>query len=374
MSREYASLRKISLAREYTQRAYYLPTVAGGHLADARFAVLEAPKQFIIDRAAIRTPLEDEVRVRVHDCGVCGSDLKMWAGTHAFLRPPLLIGHEVYGTVDEPGSGTNGLDPGTPVVVFPPIGCGNCHHCRASQPQLCADMQFVGGQLPGGLAEYLHVPAKNLISVPQEIRRHERVLVEPLAVGVHAVARAEVAPGEMAVVIGSGAIGLFTALAALAKGASPVLVGELSAPRRARAEALGLDAFDAGAISVSDAVAARIRPEGADVVFECVGSQATIGAALAATRKGGRAVLVGNAPASIQIDGLALQRGDRSLVGVLMYDRSDLLAAMEMLANGLLEALGEDDVVQPYGLDEVGAAFEAAKDGSVGAVRAVVRP
>jgi L-iditol 2-dehydrogenase len=343
-------------------------------LADGRYAVLEAPKQFIIDRGSVRAPGEGEVRVRVEDCGVCGSDLKMWAGTHAFLRPPLRLGHEVYGTVDELGSGTNGLDPGTPVVVFPPVGCGNCHHCQAGQPQLCAEMRFVGGQLPGGLAEYLLVGAPNLIRVPPEIARHERVLVEPLAVGVHAVARAAIEPGEAAVVIGGGAIGLFTALAARAMGAGRILLGEPSAPRRTRAEALGLDTFDTGAISVADAVAARVRPEGADVVFECVGSPKTINAALGATRKGGRAVLVGNAPESIQIDGLALQRGDRSLVGVLMYDRNDLLEAMEMLAAGLLGSLSEEDLVQPYCLEDVGAAFAAAKEGTVGAVRAVVRP
>jgi L-iditol 2-dehydrogenase len=298
----------------------------------------------------------------------------MWSGTHAFLQPPLRIGHEVYGTVDELGSGTNGLDPGTPVVVFPPVGCGDCHHCRAKQPQLCADMRFVGGQLPGGLAEYLLVDAPNLIRVPPEIPRHQRVLVEPLAVGVHAAARAAIEPGETAVVIGGGAIGLFTALAARAKGAGQILLGELSASRRARAGALGLETFDAAAVSVADEVEARIRPEGADVVFECVGSRETIAAALVATRKGGRAVLVGNAPASIEIDGLALQRGDRSLVGVLMYERNDLLEAMEMLAAGLLEGLGEEDLVQPYSLDDVGAAFTAAKEGTVGAVRAVVRP
>jgi threonine dehydrogenase-like Zn-dependent dehydrogenase len=343
-------------------------------LADGRYAVLEAPRQFIIDRDSLRAPRAGEVRVRVQDCGVCGSDLKMWSGTHAFLRPPLRIGHEVYGTVDELGSATNGLDPGTPVVVFPPVGCGDCHHCRAEQPQLCADMRFVGGQLPGGLAEYLLVDAPNLIRVPSEIPRHQRVLVEPLAVGVHAAARAAIQPGEAAVVIGGGAIGLFTALAARAKGAGEILLGELSPPRRARAEALGLNTFDTAAVSVADEVEARIRPEGADVVFECVGSRETIAAALGATRKGGRAVLVGNAPASVDIDGLALQRGDRSLVGVLMYNRNDLFDAMEMLVAGLLEGLGEEELVQPFSLDDVGAAFAAAKHGTVGAVRAVVRP
>jgi L-iditol 2-dehydrogenase len=343
-------------------------------MADGRYAVLEAPGQFVIDRASVRAPGAGEVRVRVHDCGVCGSDLKMWAGTHAFLRPPLLIGHEVYGLVEELGNGTPGPDPGTPVVIFPPVGCGTCFHCRSAQPQLCADMRFVGGQLPGGLAEHLLVPGENVLRVPDAIRRHERVLVEPLAVGVHAAARAGVREGDAVVVIGAGAIGLFTALAARERGAERVLVGEPFAPRRQRAEALGLEVFDTNEVLVGDAVVERIRPEGADVAFECVGSEETIGAALAATRKGGRAVLVGNAPASVRVDGLALQRGDRSLVGVLMYDRRDLVEAMDMLAAGLLDALHEEEVVEAYTLDEVGAAFAAAKAGKLSAVRAVVRP
>ena len=109
-------------------------------------------------------------------------------------------------------------------------------------------------------------------------------------------------------------------------------------------------------------------------MFECVGSAETIGAALAATRKGGRAVVVGNAPPTIELDGLALQRGDRSLIGVLMYDLGDLVEAMEMLAGGLLGALPDDALVQPFTLEQVGAAFTAAKDGTLEAIRAVVRP
>jgi 2-desacetyl-2-hydroxyethyl bacteriochlorophyllide A dehydrogenase len=343
-------------------------------MSDGRYAMLEAPRRFSVGRGPIREPENGEVVVRVHECGVCGSDLKMWDGTHAFLRPPLLLGHEIYGTVEQLAGTANGLLPGTPVVVFPPVGCGGCFHCRAGRPQLCADMRFVGGQIPGGLAEQLVVPEANLIVVPDRIRPHERVLVEPLGVGVHAVARAAVEPGETVVVLGGGAIGLFTALAARSRGAERVVLGEPSAARRTRAQALGLEIFDPRESPVAEIVAHRIRPEGADAVFECVGSQETTAEALAATRKGGRAVLVGNAPATLDVDGLALQRGDRSLVGVLMYDRGDLVAGMEMLASGLLSALPDEDLVQRFSLDDVGEAFSAAKNGTLGAIRAVIRP
>ena len=343
-------------------------------MSDGRYAMLEAPRRFAVDRRTVPEPGAGEVRLRVHDCGVCGSDLKMWAGTHAFLRPPLLIGHEIYGTVEALGAGTNGIQAGSPVVVFPAVGCGTCFHCRRGQPQLCAEMRFFGGQLPGGLAEHVVVPEENLILVPESVPEYQRVLIEPLGVGVHAVARARVEPGESAVVLGGGAIGLFTALVARARGLEHVLLGEPSPARRSRAEALGLETFDPGTTPVAEVVAERIRPEGADIVFEAVGSEATINASLAATRKGGRAVVVGNAPPTIQLDGLALQRGDRSLVGVLMYDKADLVEGMGMLGDGLLRGLPEEDLVQAFALDDVGTAFTAAKDGTLSAVRAVVRP
>jgi len=236
-------------------------------MADGRYAMLEGPRHFALDRRSIPEPGAGEARLRVHDCGVCGSDLKMWAGTHAFLRPPLLIGHEIYGTVEKLESPTNGIEAGMPVVVFPPVGCGTCFHCRSGRPQLCADMRFFGGQLPGGLAEHVIIREENLIVVPDGVPEAQRVLIEPLAVGVHAVARAGVEPGESAVVLGAGAIGLFTALVAQKRGLERILVGEPSAARRARAEALGLETFDPGVTSMADAVAERIRPEGADVVF-----------------------------------------------------------------------------------------------------------
>lgn len=343
-------------------------------MSDGRFALLEAPREFVVSHRPDPEPGVGEVRVRVRDCGVCGSDLKMWAGTHAFLQPPLLLGHEVYGVVDLVGSGADVVAPAQPVVVFPALGCGACFLCLRGQPQLCADMAFYGGQLPGGLADYVVVPWGNVMAVPDAVPEQQRVLIEPLAVAVHAVMRAAAQPGETALVVGSGAIGLFTALVARAHGLEPVLVAEPSEPRRRRAAALGFPTVDPLTDRLENAVAELIRPEGADIVFECVGTNETIATALKLTRKGGRAVVVGNAPAALRVDGLALQRGDRSLIGVLMYDRADFAVAMEMLADGLLAGLASGEAVQAFTLDQVGEAFAAAKDSTLAAVRAVVRP
>jgi threonine dehydrogenase-like Zn-dependent dehydrogenase len=338
-------------------------------MSDGRFAMLVAPSEFELDSRPAGVPARGQALLRVRECGVCGSDLKMWSGTHAFLRPPLLLGHEIYGQVES----ADRLEPGTDVVVFPAVGCGSCFHCVGGHTQLCADMVFHGGQLPGGLAEHMIVAEANLLPVPPGIPESQRVLIEPLAVGVHAVARAAAQAGECAVVLGAGAIGLFTALVARAQGLD-VLVFEPSAPRRKRAVALGLKAVEADGTPVRDVVGELIRPEGADVVFECVGSAETISESLLATRKGGRAIVVGNAPGTLEIDGLALQRGDRSLVGVLMYERSDFIDAMDLLAGGLLASLPESSLVQRFALDEVSSAFITSKDGTLTALRAVVEP
>lgn len=336
-----------------------------------RVAVLTAAERFELKQSEPPAPLDGQVLVRVRECGICGSDLKMWAGTHAFMRPPIVMGHEIIGVV-EASADDDRFAPGTPVTVFPPVGCGHCFHCRTGHEQLCESMEFFGGQRLGGLADFVLAPATHVFEVPEAIAPELRVLIEPLAVAVHGVERGAPRAGDVCAVIGAGAIGLFTALTLRARGFENVVVAEPLAARRALAEQAGLDVFDPTGTDAAAELRARTRPEGADVVFECVGSESTIGTALAATRKGGRAVVVGNAPPKLQLDGLTLQRGDRTLVGVLMYDRTDFPTAMTLLAEGLLDRLEGGALVARYQLERVGDAFAAAKSGRLEALKAVI--
>ncbi len=337
----------------------------------ARVAVLSAPERFDVQATPDSTPGPGEVVVRVAECGICGSDLKMYAGTHAFMRPPIVMGHEISGTVEAVGAGVD-LEPGAPVTLFPPVGCGSCFHCRAGHEQLCEEMEFFGGQRPGGLATFVVAPRSHVLPIPAAVPVDLRVLIEPLAVSVHGVERGAPKAGERAVVVGAGAIGLFAALVLRSRGLQDVVVAEKLAERRAVAESLGFTVVDAAVEALPDAVARLVRPEGADVVFECVGSQATIAAALASTCKGGRTVVVGNAPPALEVDGLALQRGDRSLVGVLMYEIGDFETAMGLLADGLLDGVDTDRLVARYALDRVGDAFADARHGRLRALKAVI--
>ncbi|HUZ81406.1 MAG TPA: alcohol dehydrogenase catalytic domain-containing protein [Gaiellaceae bacterium] len=338
---------------------------------ESRVAVLVEPTRFEVRSVGVPVPRDDEVVVRVDECGICGSDLKMYAGTHAFMRPPIVMGHEISGIVAAAGAAA-GFEPGTPVTVFPPVGCGACFHCRTGHEQLCASMEFFGGQRAGGLADFIVAPRSHVLPIPSTVPSALRVLIEPLAVAVHGVTRGAPEKHERAVVIGAGAIGLFSALVLRQRGLEEIVVVEIDPRRLRRAEELGFAVVDAGREDTGDAIARLVRPEGADCVFECAGSQQTIATALEIARKGGRAVVVGNAPATIELDGLALQRGDRSLIGVLMYDLSDFGTAMNYLADGLLDAIPMDELVTRYTLERIADAFAESKSGELKSLKAVV--
>lgn len=336
----------------------------------AKVAVVTKPEQLRVERRAVAAPGPREALVRVRECGICGSDLKMLAGKHPVVRPPIVLGHEFYGTVEAVGEGAE-VEPGAVVAGFPPIGCGHCFNCRRGLPHLCPDMEFIGGQHPGGLSELLTLPADNLVALHPDVPEDRRVLIEPLAVGVHAARRAGALAGDQVVLIGAGPIGLFTALALRHLGVDDVLLADLSDDRLELARRFGAGTtVNTGEVTLVDHVRDVVRPEGADVVFDCVGLNATAADALAATCKGGRTVLVGLMPQEMRVDGVLLQRGERSLIGVQQYTREDFHAAMAILAAGALPP-GEGVTVR-YGLDEVAEAFDALKAGRAEALKTVV--
>jgi L-iditol 2-dehydrogenase len=335
--------------------------------------MVDAPGEMALEAREVREPDEGEAIVRVAECGLCGSDLKLYSGRHPKLRPPLALGHEFQGTVEAGGHGDGAPQPGERVAVFPPIGCGHCHNCRRGEPHVCASMTFIGGEHAGGLSDLVTVPAANLIPMRPDVPADRRVFVEPLAVGVYAANRGAVGQDEEVLIIGAGPIGLFTALALRHRGVDRILLADVSDERLRLAERLGAGrTVNAGRVPLADRVREEIRPEGADVAFDCVGGQATATDALGLTRNGGRAVLVGIAPAQLELDGVVLQRGERALVGVQMYTRDDFHTAMAMLAAGALPSA--EALTRSFALEDVAAAFHELEAGRRDVLKLVVAP
>jgi len=243
----------------------------------------------------------DEALIQVGTVGVCGSDCHFYERGRVgpfVVDEPIILGHELSGTVVEVGADVRGLEPGDRVAVEPGYPCRRCRRCREGRYNICErDVTFMAtpGFIDGAFREYLTWPADFLFKLPDELSLDDGAMIEPLAVGVHACRRGGVAPGQSVAVLGAGPIGLLAAEAAAAYGALPVLVTDVVQPRLELGGKLGLttvnaDETDAGA-AIRDAT-----DGGADVVIETAGTGATIQQAMSAVRTGGVVVLVGMAP------------------------------------------------------------------------------
>lgn len=288
-----------------------------------------------VDVETLSIPLltEGDLLIRVRECGICGSDVKMYLGHHPVLKPPLRPGHEIYGEIVDTGRGAT-LKKGDHVAVFPPVGCYRCENCRRGRYNICRDMKFIGGHIPGGLSEYLVVPEANVIQIPADVPEDVRVLIEPTAVAVHAVARSRAAERWSGLVVGAGPIGVLVALALATRGATDVILVDLNGYRVRLATTLGLEAYEIAPGELLDLVRQRFGADGIDVVFECSGHLQATRDAFASLRRGGELILVGMQNGELVFDGVQLQRGERAVVGVQMYTVEDFHQAIRLLAAG----------------------------------------
>ena len=164
-------------------------------------------------------PGENEVRVKVAYCGICGTDLHIFKGhMDARVNAPQAVGHEVSGTVAAMGKNVHGFSIGQKVTVRPLDNCGQCNTCKAGYTHICEKLRFLGIETAGGFAEYWTVPARLVHVLPENLPLKLAALVEPLAVACHDVRRSELKPGDYVAVNGGGPIGMLIAICARAAG------------------------------------------------------------------------------------------------------------------------------------------------------------
>lgn len=296
-------------------------------------------------------PAGDGVAVRVASSGICGSDLHLldW-------DLPVVLGHELAGTTPD----------GRPVAVEPISPCGRCERCAGGDYNLCetAGGAIVGVGRDGGLAEVCVVPEAALVALPDGVPLSDACLIEPLAIGVHGVRRARVAPAERVAVVGAGSIGLLGVVAAQAAGAA-VDVDARHGHQREAALRLG-----AGLVETDG-------PHGYDVAVDAVGTGDALARAAALVRPGGRVLVLGTYwdPGTV-LPGIALAMKEADLIPSSMYGRGpagrDIESAAALLA-GRPET-GRVLITHRFPLDAALDAFAAARDRSAGALKVVVEP
>ncbi len=303
-----------------------------------RQAVMTAPGAIEFRQVEPVSPKSNEVLIRVHRIGVCGSDIHVYHGLHPYTGYPVVQGHEVAGVVAGLGGDVTGFALGDAVVFMPQVTCGECYPCRHGMYHICDQLKVMGFQTDGAAQDYFAVPAQMVIKLPGGISLDQAAMVEPLSVAVHALRRGGGARGKKVLVLGAGTIGNLVGQAARAMGAAEVMVTDLSEYKLGMARRVGLSqAVNTQQQDLGTAILERFGPDKADLILECVGAQDTISQAVSHARKGSTIVVVGVFGKKPVVDLGLVQDRELSLVGTLMYQRVDYEQAIELIDHGLVQ-------------------------------------
>ncbi|MEN3794302.1 alcohol dehydrogenase catalytic domain-containing protein [Fulvimarina sp. MAC3] len=308
-------------------------------------------------------PRDGEVIVKVEAVGICGSDMHAFLG-HDERRPaPLILGHEAAGTV------TSGKLAGKRVTVNPLVTCGTCPACEKGRNNLCPNRQIISmAPRPGAFAQYLAIPEKNLVEIPDGVSVDKACLAEPLACGWHAVRVAarndpDALRSGTCVVIGGGAIGLGAALSLHAAGASRVIIAETNPRRHAALEG-------AGPFEIVDPTSDPVSIT-ADVVIDGVGFAATRTMASRIAKPGGVIVHIGLGDNEGGLDIRRLTLQEISFIGTYTYTSDDFRQTAAAIFDGRLGAL---DWPHMRPLRDGAAAFADILNGRIAAPKIVLVP
>jgi (R,R)-butanediol dehydrogenase / meso-butanediol dehydrogenase / diacetyl reductase len=302
----------------------------------------------------------EEALIEVEACGFCGSDINIIAGTHPRAKAPLTLGHELSGRIIELRTTETGLAIGDRVTTYPLISCGKCHACMHGNPHVCKDLKLYGFDVDGGMAQFVKLPVASLMKLPDGMSARIGALIEPLAVAVHGVARANLDQVKLAVVLGAGPIGLLTALVARARGVPQVIISDVLPSRKEFAESLGLRAVEAGE-NLRHVVMELSDQNGADLLFECAGHPSSALEMSALVRSRGVIVNLSVFKRPVAIDMQAINFKEIEILGSRVYERKDFETAIDLAMKLPLERI----VTHAYSLHEVSAAFEQFRSGEV---------
>ncbi len=279
----------------------------------------------------------DEVLVRIKACGICGSDVAGMDGSTGRRRPPIIMGHEAAGVIEQVGDQVSTFNIGDRVTFDSTIYCGQCDFCKARRVNLCDNRRVLGVSCDdyrrdGTFAQYIAIPQHILYRIPDEVSFEHAAMIEPLSVAVHAVGRIGSAVGEAAVVIGAGLIGLLAIQVVKAAGYRRIIAADLDAGRLELASQLGADhCLNAGECDIAAEVM-KLTDGGADAAFEFVGKSQTVQAAINSARKGASIVLVGNISPQVDLPLQAVVTRQLNVLGSCASS-GEYPACLDMLQN-----------------------------------------
>jgi len=261
-------------------------------------AVLNKPGEVVIKDLPRPVIKDNEVLIRVKAVGVCGSDIHYYktGGAGDFkVDSPIILGHEAAGDIVEAGEKVTRIKVGDRVTIEPGVPCMKCSYCRTGHYNLCPEVVFMATPPDdGAFAEYVKVSEDFVYPLADKVSYEAAALIEPFAVGLYAVERAGLSPGQSVVVNGCGPIGLMCIQAARVAGAGRIFAIDIEDKRLAYAQNYGAtDILKAGESNYDDCLFAKTGGQGCDVVFEASGSEQGIQPAFKYIRRGGKYIAIG---------------------------------------------------------------------------------
>ena len=281
--------------------------------------LMQAKKLEIQDHPVPKITNPDDVLIRVKAVGICGSDIHAYDGSLTTIKYPRTIGHEVVGEVTDVGDAVTHVTPGDHVAMDPVVSCGVCLPCRNGRRNVCRDVKCMGVAAEGGAAEYIILPALNVVIMPSDIPWNEAVLAEPFTIGANATAQARVVPGDMALVMGAGTIGLVAMQAAKIRGAR-VMIADIVDSRLKLAAQLGADqVVNSKTEDLAAAVSEFTKGEGVTVFIDAVGAPALLVLGTELSAPTGRIVALGLTGDLLTLPQAAISKKELELIGSRMH-------------------------------------------------------
>jgi D-arabinose 1-dehydrogenase-like Zn-dependent alcohol dehydrogenase len=324
----------------------------------------------VVDLIDVPAPSANEVLIRVHAAGICGSDHHIIAGHNPLPEYPRTLGHEMAGEVTALGSDVRGVEVGDRVAVNFLISCGSCDYCLAGRTSLCVGRLGLGVALDGGLADYVVVPSANVIGIPGSVPyAHAAIATDAFATPLHAIRRSALQPGDRCLVLGAGGLGLSAIQLLSALGAGEILaidVDPAALDAAIRAGATTVNTSDELSEMNSAGVSLLVRH-----AFDFVGSPQTVASAIENTARGGRINVVGLTDKPIElVRGDILVREEKIIAGSYSFDNNEIREVLDLMSRGLIDP---DSVIgDRISLDPAPNVLNPAGNGRRGFGRTVV--
>jgi 2-desacetyl-2-hydroxyethyl bacteriochlorophyllide A dehydrogenase len=331
---------------------------------------ISAPGQAVLTEKDLPPLGRRQVLIAVRAAAVCGSDLHIYKGKHPAVSLPTAIGHELAGVVSAAGEEVDKFKPGDRVTVEPVVACGRCRPCRQGQYGYCEHISYQYRQGQGAFTTWYIAEERYTYHLPDDISLVAGALIEPLAVAVHAVKRAQISLDDQVVILGAGAIGILVAAVCRAAGARQVIISDYNSRRLALAREMGADCtvdLSSGQ-EVEKVVAELSAGRGADKVFECAGLEATFNQMMNILRIGGSGIQLGiYEQPRININAALFVAREISIKGSQGYCW-DFETALALSPKIGLERL----VTHTFALERLDEAFRTALDPQAGAVKIII--